>query len=182
MYQGLRRTAGIVTAALLVAAVLAAPGTASAAPQTDTPGAGAADRRDNKPGLSNPLVLGKKSAGGNSTNTTITCYVYGGGPYLSGNSVVFSVFVDCVGGVPQSLAAGVDIYRYYNNYPVPLQESFNTCAVAGQTQLLCLTNPVPCFQAGSYYDGQAILLAYDENGVRHDATFYVPPKWVGCLV
>ncbi|KXK61706.1 hypothetical protein AWW66_12375 [Micromonospora rosaria] len=182
MYQALRRTAGIVTAALLVAAVLATPGTASAAPQTDPPGTGTADRRDNKPGLSNPLVLGKKPTGRNSTNTNITCYVYGGGPYLSGNSVVFSVFLDCVGGVPRSLAAGVDIYRYANSRPIPIQESFKTCAVASQTQLLCLTNPVPCFQAGSYYDGQAYLLATDELGVQHEAYFYVPPKWVGCLV
>ncbi|GIJ48006.1 hypothetical protein Val02_48920 [Virgisporangium aliadipatigenens] len=182
MHQVLRRAAHITAAALLVATVLAAPSGATAAPRTDGPGAGVDDRRATTPGLSAPLVLGKKPTAGSSTETTITCYVFPAGPYRSGNSVIFSVFLDCVGGVPRSLGAVVDIVRWHNNYGYPEPGSFAVCADIETTQLLCLTKPIPCYQAGAYYDGLAFLQAVDELGVLHEAQYYVPPKWVGCLV
>jgi hypothetical protein len=182
MYQVLRHAARIGAAALLVATVLTAPSGAAAAPRVDGPAAGADDRRATTPGLSNPLVLGKKPTAGSSTNTNITCTVYPAGPYLSGNSVIFSIFIDCVGGVPQTLGVSSDVVRWVNNFAYLEPASLVTCAEVQRTQLLCLTNPIPCYQAGAYYDGMAYLYAVDELGVPHQARYYEPPRWVGCRV
>lgn len=139
-------------------------------------------RGEAKPGLSSPLVMSGKTRTG--VATVITCWVSGAGPAPENNgaTVFFSILITCDGGVPALLRVIMDIARYLpgGGYVVE-PDSIETCRELNMPSLFCKSQ-VPCFQAGATYDGYARLFGVDENGVGHEAAWYSPPRWIGCLI
>lgn len=177
----------IVVAAVVVAASGAAVAPANAAADSAGPLAwselSAQLRRTAKPGPVQLVMPGRFG----TTATQIVCYVYAFGPEsqsTGGRYVRFAIDIICEGGTPSSLEVSeMDIWRYpdFGAAPGPVPGSFQRCDVFYSPYLSCVSQ-VPCFQAGSVYDGLARLFAIDDVGGTHAATVYAPPRPVGCLV
>jgi hypothetical protein len=176
----------VVTTAVVLAAVITPTGASAAFGGVDGDSAGSA--RTAKaiagvqvltPGGTSQVVLSGKTKTG--VATVIVCYVSNWGPTRSGSQVRFDLFVSCQGGTPTQLTAKVDMYWFrYNEWQmVPGSDRF--CDANGLASVACGTFG-PCFQAGTYYDGYALLFAIDELGVSHQAEVYAPPRFVGCTV
>jgi hypothetical protein len=135
-----------------------------------------------KPADARTLTLSGKMK--NGVATTITCYVYNYGPDTpDGRAVIFAIAIECEGGVPMMLKAGLDLYQYnfgeWEPAPVVPQPP---CRDVDTASLGPCYQEAPCFQAGTYYYGNAYLEAYDENGEYHEANFVYGPNWVGCVI
>jgi hypothetical protein len=70
-------------------------------------------------------------------------------------------------------------FRYNEWQKVPGSDRF--CDANGLASVACGTVG-PCFLAGTYYDGSALLFAIDELGVSHPAEVYAPPRFISCTV
>ena len=116
----------------------------------------------------------------NGLATSITCYVNGFGPNLTGNYAGWTIIINCVGGTPTYLSVYMDIARYTGPYSYVI-EAANACERHSDVVLTCAV-VTPCFQAGGEYDGYADLYGIDEFGQLHQSWFGVPRTWVGCLV
>ncbi|GIH07848.1 hypothetical protein Rhe02_59150 [Rhizocola hellebori] len=130
------------------------------------------------------LVLPKKAAVGldsaQTEATAIVCYYYIGNP-VGGNSVYFSMSIECYNGIPLLLRTEMRLFSYRGGYLSVVPGGDNACEAPSTFYLPCNSNPVPC-ALGLGYQGFAFLIGIDDFGVRHEVGVLTQVVSVGCSV
>jgi hypothetical protein len=130
------------------------------------------------------LVLPKKTAvsldGAQTEATAIVCYYYIGNP-VGGNSIFFSMSIECYNGIPLLLRTEMRLFSYRGAFMSVVPGGDNACEAPSTFYLPCNSNPVPC-TLGFEYQGFAFLIGIDDFGVRHEVGVLTQIVTVGCSV